>query len=82
MVKREKGIKKKEKGRKKEGNQDGGCNRRYAAGGLFIVTEGGQERDGGVRRREMDEREKRKIGEDEWRTAMFREKTDCRGFRR
>lgn len=45
MVKREKGIpkKKRRRDRKKEGNQGGGCNRRHTAGGLFTVTEGGQE---------------------------------------
>lgn len=66
-----------EKGRKKEGNQDGGCNRRHAAGGLFTVTEGGQERDGGVRPRKRGK--EGRLGGDEKRRKTFREKPDYTG---
>ena len=49
MVRKKKEIKKirkkEEEGCKKEWNQDGGCNRRQTAGGLFTVTEGGGERE-------------------------------------
>lgn len=37
---------KKNRGQWKEENQDGGCNRRRPAGGLFTVTEGDEKRDG------------------------------------